>query len=81
MLEASACGALGLGHRLLRRLDKALGYHTQELTLRQELADLVGEARAHGHLGTVHMALANYTHAVKCYQVNIFQIECCLFSI
>ena len=28
-LEASAYAALGLGHRLLRCFDKALGYHTQ----------------------------------------------------
>lgn len=28
-LEAAAYGALGLGHRLLRCYDKALGYHTQ----------------------------------------------------
>jgi len=28
-LEAAAYGALGLGHRLLRCFDKALGYHTQ----------------------------------------------------
>lgn len=28
-LEATAYGALGLGNRLLRCFDKALGYHTQ----------------------------------------------------
>lgn len=28
-LEAAACGALGLAHRMLRCYDKALGYHTQ----------------------------------------------------
>lgn len=56
-MEAAACGALGLAHRLLRRYDKALGHHTQELTLRQEMGDVSGECRAHGHLGAVHMAL------------------------
>lgn len=29
VLEASAYGALGLAHRLLKCFDKALGYHTQ----------------------------------------------------
>lgn len=29
ILEASAYGALGLAHRLLKCFDKALGYHTQ----------------------------------------------------
>lgn len=48
-----------------------LGYHTQELTIRQELSDLAGECRAHGHLGAVHMALSNYNHAVKCYQQQL----------
>ena len=47
------------------------GYHTQELTLRQEMSELAGECRAHGHLGAVHMALGNYTHAVKCYQEQL----------
>jgi hypothetical protein len=28
-LEAAACGALGLARRLQRRLDAALGHHTQ----------------------------------------------------
>lgn len=56
-MEAAACGALGLANRLLRRFDKALGFHTQELTLRQEMGELSGECRAHGHLGAVHMAL------------------------
>lgn len=70
-MEAAACGALGTAHRLLKRFDKALGYHTQELTLRQEMSDLSGECKAHGHLGAVHMALGNYTHAVKCYQEQL----------
>lgn len=47
-MEAASCSALGLAHRLLKKFDKALGYHTQELTLRQEMQDLLGEARAHG---------------------------------
>lgn len=33
-LEATAYGALGLGNRLLRCFDKALGYHTQVCQLR-----------------------------------------------
>ncbi|KAH8270576.1 hypothetical protein KR018_012028 [Drosophila ironensis] len=70
-MEASACGALGLAHRLMRRWDKSLGHHTQELTLRQELGDLSGECRAHGHLGAVHMALCSWTNAVKCYQEQL----------
>lgn len=32
VLEASAYGALGLAHRLLKCFDKALGYHTQVRT-------------------------------------------------
>jgi len=70
-MEAAACGALGMAHRLMRRWDKALGHHTQELTLRQELGDLSGECRAHGHLGAVHMALCSWTNAVKCYQEQL----------
>ncbi|XP_046386091.1 tetratricopeptide repeat protein 28 isoform X2 [Ischnura elegans] len=70
-LEAAAYGALGLTHRLLRQYDKALGYHTQELTLRQEIGDVRGECRAHGHLGAVHMSLGHYTHAARCYQEQL----------
>jgi tetratricopeptide (TPR) repeat protein len=39
--------------------------------LRQEMSDLKGECRAHGHLGAVHMSLANYTNAMKCYQEQL----------
>ncbi|KAL3206881.1 hypothetical protein MRX96_039839 [Rhipicephalus microplus] len=39
-LEAAAYGALGLCHRQLKCYEKALGYHTQELALQQELGDL-----------------------------------------
>lgn len=35
------------------------------------MGELKGECRAHGHLGAVHMALANYTHAIKCYQEQL----------
>lgn len=35
------------------------------------MSDLLGECRAHGHLGAVHMALKNYNHAVKCYQEQL----------
>lgn len=56
---------------LLHNLCFLTGYHTQELTLRQEMSELSGECRAHGHLGAVHMALGNYTHAVKCYQEQL----------
>lgn len=30
-----------------------------------------GECRALSHLGAVHMALQNYTHAIKCYQEQL----------
>lgn len=70
-MEATSYGALGLAHRLMKRFDKALGYHTQELTLRQEICDLLGECRAHGHLGAVHMALGNWHMASKCYQEQL----------
>lgn len=43
----------------------------QELTVRQEMGDLKGECRAHGHLGAVHMSLGNYTNAIKCYQEQL----------
>lgn len=42
----------------------------QELTLRQEAGDAAGEARAHSHLGAVHMALGHYSHAARCYRVS-----------
>lgn len=42
----------------------------QELTLRQEASDAAGEARAHSHLGAVHMALGHYSHAARCYRVS-----------
>ncbi|XP_026681629.1 tetratricopeptide repeat protein 28-like [Diaphorina citri] len=64
-------GALGLTNRMLRCYDKALGFHTQELTVRQEMQDLKGECRAHGNLGAVHMSLGNYTNAIKCYQEQL----------
>lgn len=35
------------------------------------MGELKGECRAHGNLGAVHMALANYTHAIKCYQEQL----------
>jgi len=52
-------------------LTEALPVCVQELTLRQEMSDLKGESRAHGHLGAVHMSLGNYTNAIKCYQEQL----------
>lgn len=52
----------------------------QELTLRQEAGDAAGEARAHSHLGAVHMALGHYSHAARCYRVKLFfQIICNIY--
>ena len=69
--SASNLPPSGLAQRLLKCFDKALGYHTQELTIRQEMADVKGECKAHGHLGAVHMSLAYYTNAMKCYQEQL----------
>lgn len=41
-MEATSYGALGLAFRLMKKFDKALCYHTQELTLRQEINDMLG---------------------------------------
>lgn len=30
-MEAASCSALGLAHRLVKKFDKALGFHTQEV--------------------------------------------------
>ena len=60
-----------LAQRLLKCFDKNLGYHTHELTIRQEMGDVKGECKAHGHLGAVLMSLANYTNAMKCYQEQL----------
>lgn len=64
-LEAAAYGALGIAHRLMGQYDKALGFHTQELNLRQELTDLRGECKAHGNLGNVHISLTNFILGYK----------------
>ena len=60
-----------LAQRLLKCFDKNLGYHTQELTIRQEMGDVKGECKAHGHLDAVHISLANYTIAMNCYQEQL----------
>lgn len=39
----------------------------QELSLLQDIGDMSGECRAHGHLGAVHLSLGNFIHALKCY--------------
>ena len=35
------------------------------------MGDIKGECKAHGHLGAVHMSLANYTNAMKCYEEQL----------
>lgn len=35
------------------------------------MGDVKGECKAHGHLGAVHMSLANYTNAMKCYEEQL----------
>lgn len=45
-MEATSYGALGLANRLMKKFDKALGYHTQELTLRQEICDMLGKSNS-----------------------------------
>lgn len=52
------------------KLEMTLIFFFQELTLRQEAGDAAGEARAHSHLGAVHMALRHYSHAARCYRVS-----------
>lgn len=42
-MQATSYGALGLANRLMKRFDKALGYHTQELEIRQEIGDMLGK--------------------------------------
>jgi quinolinate synthase len=59
-MMASANGALGSAHRVLTQYDKALAYHTQELSIRQDMNDLKGECRAHGNLGSVHMCIMQH---------------------
>uniref|UniRef100_A0A8C4YXE9 Tetratricopeptide repeat domain 28 n=1 Tax=Gadus morhua TaxID=8049 RepID=A0A8C4YXE9_GADMO len=66
--EACAYAALGATYRLVHKYDKALGYHTQELEVYQELGDLPGECKAHGHLAAVYMALGKYAIAFKSYE-------------
>ena len=45
--------------------------HLQELSILQDLDDARGECRAHGNLGAVHLSLANYINAMKCYQEQL----------
>jgi len=35
------------------------------------LNDVKGECKAHANLGAVHLSLANYINAVKCYQEQL----------
>lgn len=43
----------------------------QELSILQDLDDARGECRAHGNLGAVHLSLANYINAMKCFQEQL----------
>ncbi len=43
----------------------------QELSILQDLDDARGECRAHGNLGAVHLSLANYINATKCFQEQL----------
>lgn len=55
---------------MIQKHDKALGYHTQELEVYQELSDLAGECRAMGTWAAVYMALGKYM-AFKCYEEQL----------
>lgn len=57
--------------RLLRQLDTALSFHSQELTIRKDLGDQQGECRALGHLAAVHMALGDYATTFQCYETQL----------
>lgn len=57
--------------RLLRQLDTALSFHSQELTVRKDLGDQQGECRALGHLAAVHMALGDYATTFQCYEAQL----------
>lgn len=57
--------------RLLRQQDKALSFHSQELTLRRDLGDQQGECHALGHLAAVHMALGDYATTFQCYETQL----------
>ena len=43
----------------------------QELSILQDLNDVRGECKAHASLGAVHLSLANYINAMKCYQEQL----------
>ena len=43
----------------------------QELSILQDLNDVRGECKAHANLGAVHLSLANYINAMKCYQEQL----------
>ena len=49
ILEASAFGSLGVCHRLLKRFDKSLGFHTQVWII----------FCSHPHLSSQHLSTAN----------------------
>lgn len=70
-MEACAYAALGATYRLVQKYDKALGYHTQELEVYQELGNASGECKAHGHLAAVYMALGKYAMAFKSYEEQL----------
>lgn len=70
-MEACAYAALGATYRLVQKYDKALGYHTQELEVYQELGNTSGECKAHGHLAAVYMALGKYAMAFKSYEEQL----------
>lgn len=70
-MEACAYAALGATYRLVQKYDKALGYHTQELEVYQELGNASGECQAHGHLAAVYMALGKYAMAFKSYEEQL----------
>lgn len=57
--------------RLLRQLDTALSFHSQELTVRKDIGDQQGECRALGHLAAVHMALGDYATTFQCYEAQL----------
>ena len=67
---------LGNAYHSLGKLEEAIEYHNQHLSIAKEVGDRVGEGTAYGLLGGVYLRLGKFQEAKECFfsSVEVFDV-------
>ncbi|XP_046683407.1 tetratricopeptide repeat protein 28 isoform X2 [Homalodisca vitripennis] len=70
-LRGSVFSALSSAYWALNKLDKAISYMQQDLTVAKSLGDIAGECRAHGNLGSAYFSNGSFKEALTAHRYQL----------